>query len=234
MFYYNNRIFYLLGHIQNFFRIGCNHLFAIGAKNQFCIIFIAFAFDIQFLQAKTSFFQPVEHIWLNGKIDETIDEIKRLKSEKARETGLIGVADDAGVQRAKAMLEENLNARQAEQTIQARSKINLELAVEEYHDLVAQAAKFDPDELMDAQLKIRPEEEKSAIAEIQQSYGNAYKTDLLKNAKAEVAKQIGKAPVADKPRSVRRNLQQAQEKVTRREQERPHLASKRKTKDWER
>ena len=185
-------------------------------------------------KAKTSFFQPVEHIRLNGKIDETIDEIKRLKSEKARETGLIGVADDAGVQRAKAMLEENLNARQAEQTIQARSKINLELAVEEYHDLVAQAAKFDPDELMDAQLKIRPEEEKSAIAEIQQSYGNAYETDLLKNAKAEVAKQIGKAPVADKPRSVRRNLQQAQEKVTRREQERPHLASKRKTKDWER
>lgn len=65
-------------------------------------------------KAKTSFFQPVEHIRLNGKIDETIDEIKRLKSEKARETGLIGVADDAGVQRAKAMLEENLNARQAE------------------------------------------------------------------------------------------------------------------------
>lgn len=185
-------------------------------------------------KAKTSFFQPVEHIRLNGKIDETIDEIKRLKSEKVRETDLIGVADDAGVQRAKAMLEENLNARQAEQTIQARSKINLELAVEEYHDLVAQAAKFDPDELMDTQLRIRPEEEKSAKAEIQQSYGNAYETDLLKNAKAEVAKQIGKAPVADKPRSVRRNLQQAQEKVTRREQERPHLASKRKTKDWER
>lgn len=33
-------------------------------------------------KAKTSFFQPVEHIRLNGKIDETIDEIKRLKSER--------------------------------------------------------------------------------------------------------------------------------------------------------
>ena len=36
-------------------------------------------------KAKTSFFQPVEHVRLNGRIDVTLDEIKQLKSEKARE-----------------------------------------------------------------------------------------------------------------------------------------------------
>ena len=86
-------------------------------------------------KAKMSFFQPVEHVRLNGKIDETLDEIKRLKSENAREAGLIGVADDAGVQRAKVNLEENLNSRQAEQTVLARGNINLDLAAQEYHDL---------------------------------------------------------------------------------------------------
>ena len=115
-------------------------------------------------KAKTSFFQPIEHVRLNGKIDETLDEIKRLKSEKARETGSIGVADDTGVHRAKDRLEENLKARQTEQTVQARSRINLDLAAQEFHDLEARAAEFDSDELMDARLALRPEEERRAAS----------------------------------------------------------------------
>ncbi|MBQ6608829.1 MAG: MobA/MobL family protein [Oscillospiraceae bacterium] len=168
-------------------------------------------------KAKTSFFQPVEHIRLNGKIDETIDEIKRLKSEKARETGLIGVADDAGVQRAKAMLEENLNARQAEQTLQARSKINLDLATQEFHDLEAQAAEFDPNELMDARLALRPEEESRAASILKETYTRQYDADTFKQTKSDVAMRLGEEPAVIKPRSLRENLRQKQKEVQQRE-----------------
>ena len=168
-------------------------------------------------KAKTSFFQPVEHVRLNSRIDETIDEIKRLKSEKARETGFIGVADDAGVQCAKAMLEENLKARQAEQTVQARSKINLNLAAQEYRELEAQAAEFDPDELMDARLALRPEEEKRAASTLKENYTWQYDADMIKQAKADVSKLLDEEPVATKPRSLRENLRQKQKEVQERE-----------------
>ena len=180
-------------------------------------------------KAKTSFFQPVEHVRLNGRIDETLDEIKRLKSEKAREIGLIGVADDAGVQRAKAMLEKNLNARQAEQTIQARSNINLDFASQEYRELEAQAAKFDPDELMDARLVLRPEEEKRAASTLEENYTWQYDADMIKQAKSDVSKLLDEEPAATKPRSLRENLRQKQKEVQQRE-----LPNKKKSLDLER
>ena len=168
-------------------------------------------------KAKTSFFQPVEHVRLNNRIDETIDEIKRLKSEKARETGLIGVADDAGVQRAKAMLEENLNARQTEQTVQARSRINLDLATQEFHDLEAQAAEFDPDELMDGRLALRPEEESRTASILKENYTRQYDADTFEQAKSDVAMRLGEEPDVIKPRSLRENLRQKQKEVQQRE-----------------
>ena len=180
-------------------------------------------------KAKTSFFQPVEHVRLNAKIDETLDEIKRLKSEKARETGLIGVADDAGVQRAKAMLEENLNSRQAEQTVLARSKINLGLAAQEFHDLESQTAEFDPNELMDARLALRPEEESRAASILKETYTRQYNADTIKRAKTDVAKLLGEESAATKPRSLRENLRQKQKEVQQRE-----LPNKKKSRDWER
>ena len=180
-------------------------------------------------KAKTSLFQPVEHVRLNAKIDETLDEIKRLKSEKARETGLIGVADDAGVQRAKAMLEENLNSRQAEQTIQARSKINLDLAAQEYRELEAQATEFDPDELMDARLALRREEESRAASTLKENYTWQYDADTIKQAKTDVSKLLDEEPAATKPRSLRENLRQKQKEVQQRE-----LPNKKKSLDLER
>ena len=180
-------------------------------------------------KAKTSFFQPVEHIRLNGKIEETLDEIKRLKAEKARETGLIGVADDAGVQRAKAKLEENLNTRQTEQTIQAQSKINLDLAAQEYREFEAQVAEFRPEELMDAHLALRLEEESRAATMLKENYAQRYDPDIIKQAKADVAKLLSEELAATKPRSLRENLRQKQKEAQQRE-----LPKRKKSKDWER
>ena len=180
-------------------------------------------------KAKTSFFQPVEHIRLNGKIEETLDEIKRLKAEKARETGLIGVADDAGVQRAKAKLEENLNTRQTEQTIQAQSKINLDLAAQEYREFEAQVAEFRPEELMDARLALRLEEESRAATMLKENYAQRYDPDIIKQAKADVAKLLSEELAATKPRSLRENLRQKQKEAQQRE-----LPKRKKSKDWER
>ena len=180
-------------------------------------------------KAKTSFFQPIEHVRLNGKIDETLDEIKRLKSEKARETGSIGVADDTGVHRAKDRLEENLKARQTEQTVQARSRINLDLAAQEFHDLEARAAEFDSDELMDARLALRPEEERRAASILKENYTWQYDAETIKQAKVAVAKLLDEEPAATKPRSLRENLRQKQKEVQQRE-----LPNKKKSLDLER
>jgi len=180
-------------------------------------------------KAKTSFFQPVEHIRLNGKIEETLDELKRLKAEKARETGLIGVADDAGVQRAKAKLEENLNTRQTEQTIQAQSKINLDLAAQEYREFEAQVAEFRPEELMDARLALRLEEECRAATMLKENYAQRYDPDIIKQAKADVAELLSEELAATKPRSLRENLRQKQQEVQQRK-----LPKRKKSKDWER
>ena len=180
-------------------------------------------------KAKTSFFQPVEHIRLNGKIEETLDEIKRLKAEKARETGLIGVADDAGVQRAKAKLEENLNTRQTEQTIHAQSKINLDLAAQEYREFEAQVAEFRPEEMMDARLALRLEEESRAATMLKENYAQRYDPDIIKQAKADVAKLLSEELAATKPRSLRENLRQKQKEAQQRE-----LPKRKKSKDWER
>lgn len=180
-------------------------------------------------KAKTSFFQPVEHIRLNGKIEETLDEIKRLKAEKARETGLIGVADDAGVQRAKAKLEENLNTRQTEQTIQAQSKINLDLAAQEYREFESQVAEFRPEELMDARLALRLEEESRAATMLKENYAQRYDPDIIKQAKADVAELLSEELAATKPRSLRENLRQKQQEVQQRK-----LPKRKKSKDWER
>ncbi len=97
----------------------------------------------------------------------------------------------------------------------AESKYSTELdkALDEYHELEARAEALDPDELKTARLALRPEEEKRAASKIEEAYGNDYDYATMREARDRVSVLLGEEPVADKPRSVRRDLQQAQEKV---------------------
>ena len=63
---------------------------------------------------------------------------------------------------------------------------------------------------------------------IENAYGNSYDYATMRVAKDRVSDLLGEGPVADKPRSVRRDLQQAQEKVKQREQLRPRQTPQKK------
>ena len=95
--------------------------------------------------------------------------------------------------------------------------MDLEDAAEEFHKLEAQGAEFDPDELMDARLALRPEEESHAASTLKENYTWQYDADTIKQAKADVAKLLGEEPAATKPRSLRENLRQKQKEVQQRE-----------------
>ena len=91
--------------------------------------------------------------------------------------------------------------------------MDLEDAAEEYRKLKAQAAEFDPDELMDARLALRLEEESRVASILKDNYTWQYDADTITQAKADVAKLLGEETVATKPHSIRENLRQKQKEV---------------------
>ena len=103
------------------------------------------------------------------------------------------------------------------------------MAAQEYRELEAQAAEFDPDELMDARLALRPEEESRAASILKETYTRQYDADTFKQAKSDVAKCLGEESAVIKPRSLRENLRQKQKEVQQRE-----LPKRKKSTEWER
>ena len=184
---------------------------------------------LQTKQVETPLYRPVEHIRLNAQIAEVTEELEELKSEKTRLINRIGVADDEGIKRSKARIETDRDNLKNAETAEIRAAVNLEDAAEEYHKLEAQAAEFDPNELMDARLALRPEEESRAASILKDNYTWQYDTDTIEQAIADVAKLLDEEPTATKPRSLRENLRQKQKEVQQRE-----LPKRKKSKALER
>ena len=88
--------------------------------------------------------------------------------------------DDEGVKRSKARIEGERNNLKTAERDEIRATVDLEDAAEEFHKLEAQAAKFDPDELMDARLALRPEEESRAATTLKEKYAQRYDPDIIK------------------------------------------------------
>ena len=172
---------------------------------------------LQVKQVDTPLYKPVEHIRLNVKIAEVTEDLEELKSEKARLINRIGVADDEGVKRSKARIETDRDNLKKAETAEIRAAVDLEEAAEEFHKLEAQTAKFDPDELMDARLALRSEEESRAASILKETYTRQYDADTIKQAKTDGAKLLGEETIATKPRSLRENLRQKQKEVQQRE-----------------
>ena len=185
--------------------------------------------NLQTKQVDTPLYKPFEHVRLNAQIAEVTEDLEELKSEKTRLINRIGVADDEGVKRSKARIETDRDNLKKAETAEIRAAVNLEDAAEEYHKLEAQAAEFDPDELMDARLALRPEEERRAASILKENYTWQYDADTIKQAKADVAKLLDEEPTATKPRSLRENLRQKQKEVQQRE-----LPKRKKSKALER
>ena len=184
---------------------------------------------LQVKQKDTPLYKPFEHFRLNAQISEVTEDLEELKSEKTRLINRIGVADDEGVKRSKARIETDRDNLKKAETAEIRAAVNLEDAAEEYHKLEAQAAEFDPNELMDARLALRPEEESRAASILKDNYTWQYDTDTIEQAIADVAKLLDEEPTATKPRSLRENLRQKQKEVQQRE-----LPKRKKSKALER
>ena len=142
-----------------------------------------------------------------------------------------GKADDNGMKDVKSWI----NRREEQvQKAAARYSAELDKALGEYHDLETRSESLDPAGLETARLSLRPEEEKRAVSKIEDAYSSSFDYATLCEAKDQVSDLLGEEPLNSTPRSVRRDLQQAQEKVKLREQERRQDQSRKKSIDAER
>ena len=169
---------------------------------------------------------------LNAKIAEATEDLEELKSEKEQIMSTFGKADDKGMKEVKSWIDRREEQIQKAAAAEAKYSTELDKALEEYHALEARAEALDPDELKTARRSLRPEEEKRAVSKIEEAYGNSYDYATMREAKDQVSDLLGEESIDSKPRSVRRDLQQAQEKVKQREQEHGQQTSRKK--DWER
>ena len=149
---------------------------------------------------------------LNAKIAEVTEDLEELKSRKEQIMSTFGKADDKGMKDVKSWIDRREEQIQKAETAEARYSAELDKALDEYHALEAHAKALDPEELKTARLSLRPEEEKRAVSKVEDAYGNSYDYATMREAKGQVADLLGEEPIDSKPRSVRRDLQQAQKK----------------------
>ena len=165
---------------------------------------------------------------LNAKIAEATEDLEELKSRKEQIMSTFGKYDDKGMKDVKAWIDCREEQIQKAEVAEAKYSTELDKALDEYHELEARAEALDPAELETAHLSLRPEEEKRAVSKIEDAYGNNYDQATMREAKDRVSDLLDEDRVDSKPRSVRRDLQQAQEKVKQREQLRPRQTPQKK------
>ena len=167
---------------------------------------------------------------LNARIAEATEDLEELKSQKEQVMSIFGKSDDKGMNDVKAWIDGREAQIQKAEEAEAKYSAELDKALDEYHDLEARAEEFDPEELEAARFSLRPEEEKRAVSMAEDAYGNRYDYTIMREAKNQVASLLGEESTISKPRSVRQDLQQAQEKVKQTEE----VQKKRKTRNLER
>ena len=102
----------------------------------------------------------------------------------------------------------------------------LDNALGEYAELKEQAVKFDPDELLDARLALRPDMERSAVSRVQSAYGKHYDIFRMYDSKRDVSNLLNEDAelrAAEERRWRRQKLREQprhQKKSRRQEQER--------------
>ena len=158
---------------------------------------------------------PKQHE-LSRRIAELTEDLEELKSEKDMLLHSLECADDAGIAAVKKDISTMETA--LKKLSQQEEKYTTELndALRQYADLKEQAAEFDPDELQDARLALRPVMERSAVDRVQSAYGNKYDPLVMYDSKRDVANLLMEEAEA---RSVREFLRK-QHKLHGHEQQR--------------
>ena len=166
---------------------------------------------------------PKQHE-LSRRIAELTEELEELKSEKNMLLHSLECTDDAGITAVKKDISTMEVALKKLSQQEEKYTAKLNDALRQYAELQAQSVEFDPDELQDARLALRPVMERSAVDRAQSAYGNKYDPLMMYDSKRDVADMLNEH---EEKKSVReflreyRNLPAKKERIVARcEQER--------------
>ena len=129
---------------------------------------------------------PKQHE-LSRRIAELTEELEELKSEKDMLLHSLECADDAGIAAVKKDISTMETALKKLSQLEEKYTTELNDALRQYADLKEQAAEFDPDELQDARLALRPAMERSVVDRVQSAYGDKYDSLMMYDSKRDVA-----------------------------------------------
>ena len=172
----------------------------------------------------TPILQVLKHRDLVRRIAELTEELEELKTEKEVLLRTLDCADDAGISAVKKEIATMESALRRLDEQEERYSAELDAALKEYTELQGRAAEFDPAELTDARLSIRPDKESDALQRIQAAYGGKYDPLILLDSKRDVAKLLRED--SEERRSVREQLRRSAQKQRQRKPKRRD--------DWER
>ena len=156
---------------------------------------------------KTPFYQIPKLHDLTCRITELTEEIEELKTEKEMLLRSLDRADDAGISDVKKEIATLESALQKLSEQKAKYSAKLDQALKQYAELKEKAAGMDASELMDIQLAVREEKERSTIDKVRVAYGEKYDPMMMHDSKRDVANLLHEEAEA---RSIRERLHQKQ------------------------
>jgi hypothetical protein len=153
--------------------------------------------------------------------------VAKLHSEKAL---LLQRLDDddtdiSGVKKDITTLENDLKKLEQQE---AKYSAELDNAMRQYKELQGQSAEFDPQELMDARLALRPTKEQAAMEQVQKAYSDQYSFTTMNNSKHDVSTMLGEAAEMRSLWERQRRIQREKERQEREQRRKP------KNRDYER
>lgn len=127
---------------------------------------------------------------LNAKITKLTEDIEELKSEKAMLLNQLDCADDAGIATIKkdiAYAEAGLSKLEQQEK---KYSAELEAGISEYAAIKEQRSAFDPTELYEQRVVLRPDITAAVVDRIQSSYGEKYDPLLMFDSKRDVTELL--------------------------------------------
>lgn len=163
---------------------------------------------------------------LTARIAELTELLEELKSEKAIVLQHLQCADDSNLSDVKKEIAKSEAGLKKLEEQETKYAAELDNALKQYAELQEQAADFEPLDLHQARQEIRSDKEQSAIRRVQNTYGNAYNSMTMFDAKHETANLLGEEAESH---SLRERLRQKEQQA--RQERQP---KKNKNRDWER
>jgi predicted nuclease with TOPRIM domain len=164
---------------------------------------------------------------LNRRITELTEDLEELHSEKAL---LLQRLDDddtdiSGVRKDITTLENDLKKLEQQE---AKYSTELDDALKQYKELQDRGVEFDPQELMDARLALRPVKEQTAAEQVQKAYGDQYSFTTMNDSKRDVSNMLGEAAEMRSLWERQRRIQREKERLEKQTERKP------KNRDYER